>query len=474
MKIVRFYFTCLLLGSLLQGCYLGRAIWYNVPGQSDYKIFPARAIHVGEPIPFPESKQAILPPPEEWAIQTKAKPGITVEKFLRKTGTIALLILKNDTLVYEKYFFGNKRESIVTSFSISKSILSVLAGIAIDKGILHLDEPIGNYLPEFQRYETKDVTVRHLLQMTSGLDFQENYYNPLGDAPKFYYGKNLRKRVAKLKQKYPPGTQFRYKSCDPVILGWILEKVTGKTVSEQLEELWKQANMQYPASWSLDQKDGSEKMFCGINARPIDFLRLGQILVHRGQWQQKQLLPAAWIDSCLVRDTSQASPLFYQYYWYLMPNSLDYTAEGFLGQNLYISPQTNTVIVRFSKRIDFAKWRFSLQFLAGTARKPKPIFIPRDSLQDYCGWYEFTAEGSNDSSIAGKRAKIFLRNGKLWAKSDLQKKSFPLLCSTKDEFFYLKRFRNLCFYRDVEGKIVGLTWKRHENEWYLTKIQAKH
>src|SRR5690606_28384752 len=116
----------------------------------------------------------------------------------------------------------------------------------------------------------ENIKIKHLLQMTSGIKFNESYYNPFGDAATFYYGTDLRKAVKKMKAETGPGTRFQYSSGSTQVLGWVLERaLKTKSISQYMEEkLWQPLGMEYPASWSLDKKkDGLEKTFCCINAR---------------------------------------------------------------------------------------------------------------------------------------------------------------------------------------------------------------
>jgi len=140
---------------------------------------------------------------------TYKNDSLPFEKHIEKDGTVAFLVIRNDSILYEKYFNKYESSDVVPSFSAAKSFVSALVGIAIDDGkIQSIDEPITNYLPELRDPGYKSITIEHLLQMRSGIKFNESYVNPFGDAAKYYYGKNLRKYLAKQKIELAADSQF--------------------------------------------------------------------------------------------------------------------------------------------------------------------------------------------------------------------------------------------------------------------------
>lgn len=230
--------------------------------------------------------------------------------------TVAFLIIQHDTILYEKYFNDYEVSSVVASFSMAKSVTSMLIGCAIEDGLIEsVNEPITNYLPELKKNGLERVTIEHLLQMTSGIKFNESYINPLGHAATSYYGSNLRKAVGKLKLKNEPGKAFNYVSGDTQLLGMVLERaLKGKTISAYLEEkLWLPMHMEFDASWSTDrEKNGVEKTFCCLNARARDFAKLGRLYLNKGNWDGQQLVPRAWVEQSTKLDDSNGA-WYYQY-----------------------------------------------------------------------------------------------------------------------------------------------------------------
>jgi CubicO group peptidase (beta-lactamase class C family) len=135
------------------------------------------------------------------------------EEYLEQNNTVVFLIIKNDTIQYEKYWDKYHQASVVPSFSVAKSVTSILIGCALDDGLIQsVLEPVTNYIPELKENGFEKVTIEHVLQMTTGLDFKESYFNPFGHAATFYYGTNLRKAIKKLKLKNEPGKDFDYVS----------------------------------------------------------------------------------------------------------------------------------------------------------------------------------------------------------------------------------------------------------------------
>ena len=235
MKNSQFKLTALLitLTLLLGSCQLGRFVFYNFADINDHKKFPSRPLIADSTtFSFHHTDAGKFP---------KEIEDMPLDEFLIAHKTVAFLIIKNDTIQYEKYFDGYERESIVPSFSMAKSVTSILIGCAIDDGLIKsVDEPITDYISELQKKDFEKVTIKHLLQMTSGLKYNESYVNPFGDAASFYYGLNLRKQIGKMQLEAWPGERFQYVSGSTQLLGLVLERaLKDKTVTEYLQEkIW--------------------------------------------------------------------------------------------------------------------------------------------------------------------------------------------------------------------------------------------
>ena len=340
----------------LNSCKVGRFFVYNFADIKDYKIFSDReAQNDSSVFHFAVAEKGKVP--KEIALEGNA---VEFEAFLESNKTVAFLIIKNDTIQYEKYFQKYDEESIVPSFSMAKSITSILIGCAIDDGfITSVDELVTSYIPELKGNGYDKLTIEHLLQMTSGLDFNESYVNPFGHAATFYYGTNLRKAITKLKLKSEPGVKFEYVSGDTQILGLVLDRaLKNKALTEYLEEkLWIPLEMEFDATWSLDRKkDGLEKTFCCINARARDFAKIGRLYLNKGNWNGRQIVSESWVAQSVKLDTSNGSAWYYQYQWWLPTKTGDFMANGILGQYIYVNPESNLIIVRLGKKKGDVHW----------------------------------------------------------------------------------------------------------------------
>lgn len=343
-----FALFCLILSS----CQVSRMIYYNFSGINDYRIFPFKEIKApAEQHPFIRTEKGKFPS------KVNDQP---LEKFLKKNNTVAFLIIKNDTIQYEKYFYNYNPKSLVPSFSVAKSILSLLIGCAVDEGIISsVEEPVTAYIPELKKNNFDNVKIKHLLQMTSGIKFSEKYYTPFSDAARFYYGKNLRKKLLNMKLKNEPGKKFEYHSGNSQLLGLVLERaLKGKSISQYLEEkIWKPLGMESDATWSLDWgKDPMEKTFCCLNATATDFAKIGRLFIQKGVYQDKKIVSEDWISRILNPENSEGSASYYQFSWWLPQPGKDIVADGHLGQYIYTYPNKKLIIVRLGKSSGKVDW----------------------------------------------------------------------------------------------------------------------
>jgi len=351
---------------LLNSCKLTRFVVYNFADINDHKKFPSRIIENDDKT-FHFATALQEQQPADIEIDGKK---VTFDRYLQAQNTVAFLIIRNDTIQYERYFGGYDQSAIVPSFSMAKSITSILIGCALDDRLIQsIDEPVTNYIPELHANGFDQVKIRHLLQMTSGIKFNEGYYNPFGEVATFYYGTNLRKAIRKLKLEAEPGTRFKYSSGDSQVLGLVLARaLKNKTISQYLQEkIWQPVGMEYAASWSLDRKkDGLEKTFCCINAPARDFAKIGRLYLNQGNWNGQQLVPKKWVAESTQIDSLEGSKWYYQHQWWLTSKKGDYMAVGILGQYIYVNPAQNLIIVRLGKNGGKADWPKVFIDLAGS------------------------------------------------------------------------------------------------------------
>ena len=360
------YLLLILFTTTFSSCTLGRYVWYNAAEVDDYKHFEQRKINANKKafkFPYSQNKIIIDSIFPKKSIKVNGKTINSLKKHIEKSGTLAFIIIKNDSIVSEEYFNGHSKESISGSFSMAKSVVSLLIGCAIEDSYIDSEkDSITKYLPELSKNGFDDITIEHLLQMTSGIKFSENYWLPFAHAGNFYYGRNLWKETLKLKKKYKPGEHFDYRSGDTQILGFILNRVLNDiTLSKYLEKkIWRPLGMEYNASWLIDSK-GMERAFVGINATALDFAKIGKLVLNNGNWNGKQIIQKEWIIKSFEINSSNKNPqtndYVYQYQWYLKDKGKKgIYAFGYRGQCLYFNKSSNTVMIRLGKKHGEMDW----------------------------------------------------------------------------------------------------------------------
>jgi CubicO group peptidase (beta-lactamase class C family) len=329
--------------------YIYKALYYNLADIDDYKIFENRLINKSDH-------------PEEWPLSSSYnKDSISpyLKKMLTEMESVAFLIIKNDSLYHEEYWDGYSKDSYSNSFSVAKSYIGTLVGIALKEGkIKSLDQPVGDYIPEYNSGDNKKITIRHLLMMSGGLNWDEAYASPFSVTTEAYYGTNLYKIIRRLKAVEEPGKVFEYKSGDTQVLSFVLQKATGQKVSKYAEEkLWKPMGAVNDALWSLDNKDGDEKAYCCINSNARDFARLGNLYLHLGNWKGNQILDTGYVKAALSsNDLKNRDGQKVNYYGYQIWLISGYKGQhifyfrGIMGQYVVVIPEKKIVIVRLGKK----------------------------------------------------------------------------------------------------------------------------
>jgi CubicO group peptidase (beta-lactamase class C family) len=317
------------------------------PDIFELQDFPSRKISAGNPQSWPKSSK-----------YSKVHPSAELLSASAGYQTTALCMIQNDSLVYEEYWEGTNEHSLSNSFSMAKSFTSILIGIALKDGLIKsLDEPVGNYIEEFKAEAYKDITIKHLLWMGSGLDFHESYGSPIGWPAKAYYGTDVNATVLKSDVSQKTGTHYNYKGGDTQLLGIIIKKVTGKNVAEYAsEKLWKKIGAEDDSYWSLDTENGMEKVSCCYYASARDFARFGSLFLKKGNWNGEQI-----VDRSFVEASIKSSPLAkqdetpvdnYGYQWWIANYKGEqiFYARGILGQYIFVIPSKNIIMVRLGHK----------------------------------------------------------------------------------------------------------------------------
>ncbi len=340
--------TALLIFYFVSPQYVRKALIHQKADIDDYTIFENRTVEAGTYQP--------------WAIADDFNKNEISEKHLsefEKLKTIAFLVIQNKKIKYEKYWGNYDSDAISNSFSMSKSIISMLIGIAIDEGkIKSVNQTVEDFIPEYNTENNKNLTIKDLLTMSSGLDWCESYGNLYSETSKAYYGNNLKNLVCNLQVIEETGKQFKYLSGNTQLLSFILKNATGKNISEYTsEKIWKKIGAKNDALWSLDKKDGDEKSYCCFNSNARDFARIGQLILNKGKWGETQIVPEAYLEEALkpaeyLKDNSGESVDFYGYqFWIINYKNLKINyARGILGQYIMIIPEKNAVIVRLGEK----------------------------------------------------------------------------------------------------------------------------
>jgi CubicO group peptidase (beta-lactamase class C family) len=335
--------------------YLYKGVWNtylkgrNGPSPLEYTIFENREVKTGTPQPWLLAKD----------YNKKEIPAHLLDSMmLLETG--AFLIIKDDSIRCEKYWGEFTDHSFTNSFSMAKTVVSVLTGCAIKDGFIKsVDQPVSDFIPEFKNDERSKVTIRHLLCMSSGINFDEDYVNPLAYPAESYYGSDLRKLTFSYnKVIHPPGETFLYLSGNTQLLGFVLKQATGKSVADYAsEKLWIPLGCEHPAFWSLDHKDGDEKAFCCLNSNARDFARIGKLYLDSGRWNGKEIVPQEYafesIEPCGTKHEDGTPVLDYGFSWWMIPQYKDhhiFYARGILGQYVIMVPDMNMIIVRLGTK----------------------------------------------------------------------------------------------------------------------------
>jgi CubicO group peptidase (beta-lactamase class C family) len=330
--------------------YLRNALIYLNPDMTDASIFASHLLkktEQGWDFPLANKFNAYQMNSEENA-------------YLDKYETVAYLVIQKDSVLYEEYRDGWKTEKLVNVFSVTKSIVGLLVGIAFDEGAIEsLDDPISKYLPEFS--EGTKITVRNLLTMSSGLNWDESYSSPFSTTAQAYYGDNIRELIMGLKLVEEPGKKYSYKSGDTQLLSFVVEAALKKKYSREItisdyaaDKLWQPIEAAHDALWSLDRRGGDEKTYCCFNTTARDIARLARLVLRNGDWNGKQVISQAYLKeaiapaSYLQNEFGDGALNYYGFQiWNIHYQGMEFPAfKGLGGQYIFAIPQKEAIVVR--------------------------------------------------------------------------------------------------------------------------------
>jgi len=299
--------------------------------------------------------------PQFWPLHEKfnqVQLSDTLRQELEDYQSIGFAVFRDGKLLYEEYWDGYSDLSLTNSFSMAKTVTTILIGKAIEQGyIKSLDQLIIDFIPEFKDDPYGRLcTVGHLSAMRSGFDWSEEYYSPFNPTTEAYFGKDIEQMLLKRKFSSQPGGLFKYLSANTQLLAIILKRATGKNLSDYLsEEFWQPMGMEHDALWTVSA--GLEKSFCCLHTNVRDYGRLGQLLLQKGNWNGRQLLDSAFVERMITADEDAfetGKPRRYGYSVWLdeLHQPAFYAFMGHLGQRIIVVPDHNLVIVRLGKTDD--------------------------------------------------------------------------------------------------------------------------
>ena len=310
----------------------------------DYNVFDNRTIEKGTAQPWGLHKDY------NTIKETETLSNLNLDK-----GTIAFLIIKNDSIFFENYYDGFNKDSKSNSFSMAKSMVSAMLGKAIMQGkIKSLDQLVSDFYPEFSDGFSSKMTVGDLSSMASGLNWDENYYSPLSITTRAYFDDDLESVILGLKGVEEPGQSYKYLSGNTQLLAMVIENATGVKLSDYLSDnFWRPLGAENEAFWQIDsEKGGLEKAFCCVASNARDFARFGKLYKQHGKWNGKQLLDSTFIAKS-IKPRFAASPE-YGYGWWLANHDDKeiFYMRGHLGQLVIVIPEDDVIIVRLGHRIE--------------------------------------------------------------------------------------------------------------------------
>lgn len=321
------------------------------------KYFPTREIMPGSNLThIPKTNSIDLA--ETYTFNGKTH---NTEDLIKETDITGLMVIKNDSILFEEYYQENTVTDHIIGWSVTKSFVSALIGIAIEEGHINgINDSVYQYLPELKGSAYEKITIKNLLQMSSGISWNEDYSDRDSDINRFgrtlALGRSFESFVKTLKYDTPQGTFNRYNSSDTQVLGMIISRATGTTVSDYLEKkLWQPLGMEQKGYWVIDNQ-GNEFAAAGLSASLVDYAKFGLLFLHDGVLNGQQLISKEWVSKSITPDAQHLLPglnensnndFGYGFQWWVFDgDDGEYAAMGIYNQLIYINPKRNIIIVK--------------------------------------------------------------------------------------------------------------------------------
>ena len=320
-----------------------------------------------KPYYFESAPQAL---PESFEFKGKT---VSVKEFLERTTTTALVVLKDETITHESYYLDTKAEDKRISWSVAKSFLSALVGVAVEQGkIKSLNDLVTDYAPSLKGSGYDGVTVKNILQMSSGVKFNEDYKDFFSDINRMgrllALGGSFDEFAASLVAEREQGIYLHYVSIDTHVLGMVLRGATGESIVDYFtEHLWNKIHPEADTYFLTDEL-GEPMVLGGLNMRALDYLKFGKLYRDNGRWNGEQVIPESWVKASVTPDAPHLMPgkrdnadidLGYGYQWWLPVDAdQEFMALGIYDQFIYVDKKSNIVIVKNSANINFTDNNF--------------------------------------------------------------------------------------------------------------------
>lgn len=329
---------------ILKGVYVIYMQGHKTAYLDDYHYFDNHQIEAGSPQPWAKSADYNTVPITD-----------SLKRIHDRLGSVAYVIIHQDSVWFETYYGGYSDSSKSNSFSMAKSITAAILGKAVEQGqVKGLQQKVKDFVPELQGAYADQLSMEDLVSMSSGITWDESYYNPFSITTRLYFDKDIQGAIPALPVDKQPGARFIYQSGDTQMLGIALQRATNRSLSDLMSTyFWKPMGAEHNALWQVDsEKNGIEKAYCCISSNAKDFARFGKLYLQHGKWNGQQLLDSAYIAHS-IRPRFADSPQ-YGYGWWMgtYKEKPYFYMDGHLGQYVIVVPEDELIIVRLGHSID--------------------------------------------------------------------------------------------------------------------------
>lgn len=340
-----------------------RVAEYQVPDANTYKAYPQTYISPDDTVFHFKKGLTNRKDLDTLKVRDGQNQVIPFQEYFKEGRLNLFMVIRNDTIIYQKFAPGYSDTTLTTLFSVGKSMVSIMLGKALEEGkIKSLDDKLLQYVPELKSNPAfHNITLRHLFTMKSGLHFDDTnggYVSAfLSDEARYYYTDDIKKELLQVNADNPPGTVWKYKSIDAFLLTWVIENATGQKAAQYFKHtVWEKIGTAYPASWGLDHENGLANTASRFQATAVDLAKIGRLYLNKGKYNGQQIIPEAWVNQSVHMEgekpvTKKGWQQTTQHYLWWLPaegRNGEFAAEGMRGQRLYMDPLTNTIIVQFA------------------------------------------------------------------------------------------------------------------------------